>query len=132
MEFSLNFIKGLCFYWVPGPSSASKQQEKQLQEIQRETEEERKSTIHLQAELEELKARYEEKSREVTRAQEELQEERRSGRQTLAEERKLNMERVARLQGELEAADVRLDEERKRAAELLLQVCWTEQHGHLY
>ncbi|KAK3529409.1 hypothetical protein QTP70_031125 [Hemibagrus guttatus] len=105
-----------------GPSSASKQQEKQLQEIQRETEEERKRTSHLQAELKELKARYEEKSRDVAQAQEELQEERKSGRQALAEERKLNMERVARLQGELEAADVRLDEERKRAAELLLQV----------
>lgn len=78
---------------------------------------------HRQAKLEALKARYEEKSREVVRAQEELQEERRSCRQTLAEERQLNMERVARLQCEIEAADVRLEEERKRAAELLLQVC---------
>ncbi|MCI4384048.1 hypothetical protein PGIGA_G00034030 [Pangasianodon gigas] len=105
-----------------GQSSASMQQEKQLQESQRELEEERKRASCLQAELEELKARYEEKSREVVRAQEELQEERRSGRETLAEERKLSMERVARLQCEIEAADVRLEEERKRAAELLLQV----------
>lgn len=86
-------------------------------------EEERKRVSHLHAEVEELKGRYEEKSREVVRAQEELQEERRNCRQTLAEERKLNMERIARLQCEIEAADVRLEEERKRAAELLLQVC---------
>lgn len=105
------------------------QQEKQLQESQRKIEEERKRACRLQAELDELKARYEEKSREVVQVQEELQEERRSSRQTLAEERKLNTERVARLQCEIEAADVRLEEERKRAAELLLQVCWTEQHG---
>ncbi|KAF7705137.1 centrosomal protein of 55 kDa [Silurus meridionalis] len=105
-----------------GPSSASVQQEKQLQDSQRERVEERKRANRLQAELEELKARYEEKSREVVRVQEELQEERRSSRQTVAEERKLNMERVARLQCELDAADVRLEEERKRAAELLLQV----------
>ncbi|XP_027018964.2 centrosomal protein of 55 kDa isoform X3 [Tachysurus fulvidraco] len=101
-----------------GQSSASNQ----LQEIQKEMEEERKTTSRLRSELQELKDRYEEKSREVARGQDELQEERRSGRQTLAEERKLNVERVARLQGELEAADVRLAEERKRAAELLLQV----------
>lgn len=63
------------------------------------------------------------------RAQEELQEDRRSCRETLAKERKLNMERVARLQCEIEAADVRLKEERKRAAELLQQVRWTGQHG---
>ncbi|XP_060795515.1 centrosomal protein of 55 kDa isoform X2 [Neoarius graeffei] len=105
-----------------GQSSASMQQEKQLQESQREMEEERKRACHLQAELDELKARYEGKSREVVRAQEELQEERRSGRQILAEERKLNMERVARLQCEIDAADIRIEEERKRAAELLLQV----------
>ncbi|XP_060759929.1 centrosomal protein of 55 kDa-like [Neoarius graeffei] len=101
-----------------GQSSASMQQEKQLQESQREMEEEHKRACHLQAELDELKARYEEKSREVVRAQEE----RRSGRQIPAEERKLNMEQVARLQCEIEAADVRIEEERKRAAELLLQV----------
>lgn len=99
------------------------------QERQRELEEEHKRVSHLQAKLEELKSRYEEKSRDVVRVQEELQDERRSGRQTLAEERMLNMERVGRLQSEIEAADVRLEEERKRAAELLLQVCWTEQHG---
>ncbi|KAI5617664.1 centrosomal protein of 55 kDa isoform X1, partial [Silurus asotus] len=105
-----------------GPSSASVQQEKQLQDSQRERAEECKRANRLQAELEELKARYEKKSREVVRVQEELQEERRSSRQTLAEERKLNMERVARLQCEIEAADVRVEDERKRAAELLLQV----------
>ncbi|KAM9462518.1 centrosomal protein of 55 kDa [Clarias gariepinus] len=105
-----------------GQSSASVQQEKQLQENQREIDEERKRVRNLQAELEEIKSKYEEKNREVVRAQEELLEERRSGRQSLAEERKLNSERVARLQSELEAADVRFEEERKRAAELLLQV----------
>ncbi|KAK2865982.1 hypothetical protein Q7C36_002038 [Tachysurus vachellii] len=101
-----------------GQSSASNQ----LQEIQKQMEEERNRTSLLRSELEELKIRYEEKSREASRGQDELQEERRSCRQTLAEERKLNVERVARLQGELEAADARLAEERKRAAELLLQV----------
>ncbi|KAF4085589.1 hypothetical protein AMELA_G00097000 [Ameiurus melas] len=67
-----------------GQSSASMQQEKQLQESQREMEEERKKASRLQADLVELTAKYEEKSREVVRVQEELQMERRSGRQTLA------------------------------------------------
>lgn len=112
----------VCKYCIPGEPSVSKQQEKQLQESQRELEKERKRTSHLQVQLKELTDKYGEKSREVVRVQEELQEERRNGRQSLTEERKLNSERVARLQCEIEAADIRLDEERKRAAELLLQV----------
>ncbi|XP_053485798.1 centrosomal protein of 55 kDa-like [Ictalurus furcatus] len=67
-----------------GQSPASMQQEKQLQKSQREMEEERKRASRLQVELVELKAKYEEKSREVVRVQEELQVERRSWRQTLA------------------------------------------------
>lgn len=47
-------------------------------------EEERKRASRLQVELVALKAKYEEKSREVVRVQEELQVERRSWRQTLA------------------------------------------------
>ncbi|KAF5899512.1 centrosomal protein of 55 kDa, partial [Clarias magur] len=105
-----------------GQSSATVLQEKQLQENQREIDEERKRVRNLQAELEEMNSKYGEKNCEVLRAQEELLEERRSGRQSLAEERKLYSERVARLQSELEAADIRFEEERKRAAELLLQV----------
>ncbi|XP_053481875.1 centrosomal protein of 55 kDa-like [Ictalurus furcatus] len=108
-------------YHDPGQSSASMQQEKQLQESQREMEEERKKASRLQVELVELKSKYEEKSSEVVRVQEKLQVERRSVRQTLAEERKLNTAGVPRLQCKIEAADVRLEEERKRAAELLLQ-----------
>ncbi|XP_065098790.1 centrosomal protein of 55 kDa isoform X1 [Paramisgurnus dabryanus] len=72
----------------------------------------------IQAELDDVKKRYEEKSREVTEIRQQLQEERRSSR----EERKSSAERVNRLHCELKTNNDRLEEERKRVSELLQQV----------
>lgn len=72
----------------------------------------------IQAELDDVRKRYEEKSKEVTEIREQLQEERRSSR----EERKSSAERVNRLHCELKANNDRLEEERKRVSELLQQV----------
>lgn len=91
--------------------------------LQQELKDHREQVCRLQAELEDLKIFYEGKKQEAAKAQEDLQEERRSTRKALAEERKLATERMARLQNELEVADARLEEERKKTAELLLQVC---------
>ncbi|KAF4106892.1 hypothetical protein G5714_012882 [Onychostoma macrolepis] len=85
------------------------------QAAQRELEAERARVSRIQTELEDLRGRYEEKSREAAQAREQLLEERRNEREALQEERRRSSERSARLQGELE-------EERKRVAELLTQV----------
>ncbi|XP_043109096.1 centrosomal protein of 55 kDa [Puntigrus tetrazona] len=76
---------------------------------------ERARVSRIQTDLEDLRGRYEEKSREAAQAREQLLEERKRERETLQEERRCSSERSARLQGELE-------EERKRVAELLTQV----------
>ncbi|XP_059388952.1 centrosomal protein of 55 kDa-like [Carassius carassius] len=78
---------------------------------QRELEAERTRVSRVQTELEDLRGRYEEKSREAAQAREERKRE----REALQEERKCSSERSARLQAELE-------EERRRVAELLMQV----------
>ncbi|RXN12079.1 centrosomal of 55 kDa-like protein [Labeo rohita] len=85
------------------------------QVAQRELEAERARVSRTQTELEDLRRRYEEKSREATQAREQLLEDRKREREALQEERRCSSERSARLQGELE-------EERKRVAELLMQV----------
>lgn len=46
-------------------------------------------------------------------------------RHVVCEERKVSSERADRMRGELENMDIRLEEERKRSAELLLQVTLT-------
>ncbi|XP_051958308.1 centrosomal protein of 55 kDa-like [Xyrauchen texanus] len=92
------------------------------QAAQTELEAERARASKIQGEFENLRGRYEEKSRELTRAQEQLLEERRSGWEAVLDERRCSAERSARLQSELETANSRLDEERKRVAELMLQV----------
>ncbi|XP_051523781.1 centrosomal protein of 55 kDa [Myxocyprinus asiaticus] len=92
------------------------------QAAQPELEAERARASRIQAELDNLRGRYEEKSRESTRAQEQLLEERRIGREAVLDERRCSAERSARLQSELETANSRLDEERKRVTELMLQV----------
>ncbi|XP_026133052.1 centrosomal protein of 55 kDa-like isoform X2 [Carassius auratus] len=78
---------------------------------QRELEAERTRVSRVQTELEDLRGRYEEKSREAAQAREERKRE----REALQEERKCSSEQSARLQAELE-------EERRRVAELLMQV----------
>lgn len=85
------------------------------QVAQRELEAERARVSRIQTELEDLRGRYEEKSREAAQAREQLLEERKREREDLQEERRRSSERSARLQAELE-------EERKRVAELLTQV----------
>ncbi|XP_016145474.1 centrosomal protein of 55 kDa-like [Sinocyclocheilus grahami] len=81
---------------------------------ERELETERARVSRIQTELEDLRGRYEEKSREAAQAREQLLEERKREREAL-QERRRSSERTTRLQGELE-------EERKRVAELLMQV----------
>ncbi|XP_051530947.1 centrosomal protein of 55 kDa-like [Myxocyprinus asiaticus] len=92
------------------------------QVAQHELETERARASRIQAELDNLRGRYEEKSREATQAREQLLEERRSGREAVLEERSCSAERSTRLQSELETVNSRLEEERKRVAELMLQV----------
>ncbi|XP_016310723.1 centrosomal protein of 55 kDa [Sinocyclocheilus anshuiensis] len=80
------------------------------QVAQHELEAERARVTRIQTELEDLRGRYEEKSREAAQAREQLLEERER-----EQEERCSSERTARLQGELE-------EERRRVAELLMQV----------
>ncbi|TDG98018.1 hypothetical protein EPR50_G00213880 [Perca flavescens] len=65
---------------------------------------------------------YEEKSKESEEAKMQLQAERLGNRHAVCEERKALSERSDRMRMELENMDIRLEEERKRSAELLLQV----------
>ncbi|KAI7797085.1 centrosomal protein of 55 kDa [Triplophysa rosa] len=76
----------------------------------------------IQAELNDLRVKYEERSREAAEAREQLQEERKNSREALLEERRCSAERSARLQCELETVNTRLEEERRRVSELLQQV----------
>ncbi|KAJ0060468.1 hypothetical protein NL108_011903 [Boleophthalmus pectinirostris] len=73
-------------------------------------------------EMSSLQRKYEVKSRELGEAREELQGERLRNRYTVNEERKVSSEMTDRMRIELETTDMRLEEERKRSAELLLQV----------
>ncbi|XP_073345099.1 centrosomal protein of 55 kDa [Pagrus major] len=66
--------------------------------------------------------KYKEKSKELEEAKMQLQAERFSNRHEVCEERKVSSERADRMRAELESVDIRLEEERKRSAELLLQV----------
>lgn len=76
----------------------------------------------IQAELDDLRVRYEERSREVAEAREQLQEERKNSREALLDERRCSAERSDRLHYELETTNARLEEERRRVSELLQQV----------
>ncbi|KAK9530373.1 hypothetical protein VZT92_011878 [Zoarces viviparus] len=66
--------------------------------------------------------KYEEKSKESADVKMQLQAERHGNRREVCEQRKETSERSDRMRMELENMDVRLEEERKRSAELLLQV----------
>ncbi|XP_034715739.1 cone cGMP-specific 3',5'-cyclic phosphodiesterase subunit alpha' isoform X2 [Etheostoma cragini] len=65
---------------------------------------------------------YEEKSKELDEAKMQLQAERLGNRHAACEERTASSERSDRMRMELENMDMRLEEERKRSADLLLQV----------
>ncbi|KAM3859963.1 centrosomal protein of 55 kDa [Diretmus argenteus] len=73
-------------------------------------------------ELAALQRRHEDKSKELEEAKEQLQAERVNNRHAACEERMVSSERADRMRTELDSMDVRLEEERKRSAELLLQV----------
>ncbi|XP_035002433.2 centrosomal protein of 55 kDa isoform X1 [Hippoglossus stenolepis] len=66
--------------------------------------------------------KYDDKSKELDEVKMQLQAERHSNRHAVCEERKVLSERADRMREELESVDDRLEEERKRSAELLLQV----------
>ncbi|XP_055751755.1 centrosomal protein of 55 kDa-like isoform X2 [Salvelinus fontinalis] len=69
-----------------------------------------------------VQGRYEERCREVAEAREQLQAERLSSRHTVSEERKCLADRANRMRSERDSMDARLEKERKRSAELLMQV----------
>ncbi|KAG9267338.1 centrosomal protein of 55 kDa [Astyanax mexicanus] len=105
----------------PRPSSG-RDQEQVLPTVQRELDEKQEQVDLLQAEMEKLRVQCEDRRWEAVQLKEELREKQRSSRQLVAEEKALAAEHRADLQKKLEAANARLEEERKRAAELLLQV----------
>ncbi|KAM7381621.1 hypothetical protein PAMA_012458 [Pampus argenteus] len=82
----------------------------------------KEQVTRLQEELSTLQRRYEGKSRELEETKMHLQAEQLGKRHAVCEERKVSSERADRMRVELENMDIRLEEERKRSAELLLQV----------
>ncbi|XP_069011672.1 centrosomal protein of 55 kDa [Embiotoca jacksoni] len=73
-------------------------------------------------ELSSFLMKYEERSKELEEAKTQLQAERLNNRHAVSRERNVSSERADRMRLELENMDVRLEEERKRSADLLLQV----------
>ncbi|XP_072311986.1 centrosomal protein of 55 kDa [Eucyclogobius newberryi] len=73
-------------------------------------------------EMSSLHRKYDVRSKELGEARDELKGERLRNRYTATEERKVSSELTDRMRLELETTDMRLEEERKRSAELLLQV----------
>ncbi|XP_022067946.1 centrosomal protein of 55 kDa [Acanthochromis polyacanthus] len=74
------------------------------------------------SELSSFLMKYDVKSKELEEAKMQLQAERLSNRHAVNEERHVSSERADRMRAELENMEIRLEEERKRSAELLLQV----------
>ncbi|XP_049615264.1 centrosomal protein of 55 kDa [Syngnathus scovelli] len=73
-------------------------------------------------ELSSLQRKYKERAKELEDARLQMQTERLSSRSAVSEERQVSSERADRMRAEMESLDLRLEEERKRSAELLLQV----------
>ncbi|XP_055746697.1 centrosomal protein of 55 kDa-like isoform X2 [Salvelinus fontinalis] len=96
--------------------------DKLLLQAKRDVEAQKEAAARAQGELGELQRRYEERCMELVEAREQLQAERLSSRHTVGEERKCSEDRADRMRSELDSMDTRLEEERKRSAELLLQV----------
>ncbi|XP_032358333.1 cone cGMP-specific 3',5'-cyclic phosphodiesterase subunit alpha' isoform X2 [Etheostoma spectabile] len=111
-------------------------QREQTLKVQAELQSQKERVSRLQEEMSALQSRYEdkcrdlstflrqyeEKSKELEEAKMQLQAERLGNRHAACEERKALSERSDRMRMELENMDIRLEEERKRSAELLLQV----------
>eukprot|EP00064_Thunnus_orientalis_P001171 superscaffoldBa00000077_g1173 len=103
------------------------QQELHLQKeltlkAQSELQSQKEHVTRLQDEMSALQRRYEGKRRELDEAKMHLQAEQLSKRYAVCEERKVSSEQADRMRVELESMDIRLEEERKRSAELLLQI----------
>ncbi|XP_061088868.1 centrosomal protein of 55 kDa [Conger conger] len=93
-----------------------------LLKAQTDLESQREQLAQGQAVLADLRRRYDDRARELDEAREQLQGERLSVRRSVEEERRASSQRSDRLRAELENMDTRLAEERKRSADLLLQV----------
>ncbi|XP_027145218.1 cone cGMP-specific 3',5'-cyclic phosphodiesterase subunit alpha' isoform X1 [Larimichthys crocea] len=97
-------------------------QEEQVARLQDEMSSLQRSYEDKCGELTSFLRKYKEKSNQLEEAKVQLQAERLSNRHDVSEERKVSFERADRMRAELESMDMRLEEERKRSAELLLQV----------
>lgn len=97
-------------------------QREQAARLQDEASAVRRSCEEKCSELTSFLDKYQEKSRELEEARMKLQAERLGSRHEVSEERKVSSERTERMRVELESLEVRLEEERKRSADLLLQV----------
>uniref|UniRef100_A0AAZ3PGZ9 TSG101 and ALIX binding domain-containing protein n=1 Tax=Oncorhynchus tshawytscha TaxID=74940 RepID=A0AAZ3PGZ9_ONCTS len=102
---------------APETSSSQLQEhyDKLLLQAKQDVEAQKEAAARAQGELGELQRRLEEQCMELVEAREQLRAERLSSRHTVGEERKCSADRADRM-------DSRLEEERKRSAELLLQV----------
>ncbi|XP_021431478.2 centrosomal protein of 55 kDa isoform X2 [Oncorhynchus mykiss] len=96
--------------------------DKLLLQAKQDVEAQKEAAARAQGELGELQRRYEERCMELVEAREQLRAERLSSRYTVGEEKKCSADRADRMRSELDSMDARLEEERKRSAELLLQV----------
>lgn len=94
----------------------------QALKAQAELHSQREQVTRVQEEMLALQRKYEDKCKELEEAKMDLQAERLSNRHAVCEERKVSSERADRMRVELENMDIRLEEEKKRSAELLLQV----------
>uniref|UniRef100_A0A8C9X596 Centrosomal protein 55 like n=1 Tax=Sander lucioperca TaxID=283035 RepID=A0A8C9X596_SANLU len=110
---------------APGKQQQTKQEATSHgEESQAELQSQREQVSRLQEEIDlsSFLRQYEEKSKESEEAKMQLQAERLGNRHAVCEERKASSEWSDRMRMELENMDIRLEEERKRSAELLLQV----------
>ncbi|XP_030196261.1 centrosomal protein of 55 kDa [Gadus morhua] len=98
------------------------QHKEQTSSLSEELRRQKEEACGLQEELASLQRSYKERSRELEHSQELLQAERLSNRQVVSEERMVSLERRGKMREELEDMDTRLEEERKRSADLLAQV----------
>ncbi|XP_052334236.1 centrosomal protein of 55 kDa-like isoform X3 [Oncorhynchus keta] len=109
---------------APETSSSQLQEhyDKLLLQAKQDVEAQKEAVARAQGELGELQRRYEERCMELVEVREQLRSERLSSRHTVGEERKCSADRADRMRSELDSMDSRLEEERKRSAELLLQI----------
>ncbi|XP_051925382.1 centrosomal protein of 55 kDa [Hippocampus zosterae] len=101
-------------------------------ELQRQTEraarlQEEKTALqrlldHKDHQLSSLQSKYEERAQELEEARLRMQTERLGSRRAVSEEQRLSSERADRMKADLESLQLRLEDEKERSAQLLLQV----------